>query len=68
MSEGEKPIEIESVPLQQIAEELHQTLPFAETALEELRGVERVELVSAQAGANLVNPGDELFYWLVLEG
>jgi signal transduction histidine kinase len=68
MSEGPKPIEIESVPLRQVAEELRQSLPFAETAVEELRGVEQLERVRAQAGATLVSPGDELCYWLVLDG
>jgi signal transduction histidine kinase len=68
MSDGPKPIEIESVPVQQIARELRQTLLFAETAWGDLRGVEQVERVRAQAGATLVNPGDELSYWLVLDG
>ncbi|MGB6688868.1 MAG: ATP-binding protein [Terracidiphilus sp.] len=68
MSEGPKPIEIESVPLQQIARELRQTRPFAETDLDQLPGVDHVERVTAGAGAVLVEPGAELFYWLLLEG
>jgi signal transduction histidine kinase len=68
MSEGPKPVAIESVPLQQVADELRQTRPFAETEIDRLQGVERVELVAADAGAVLVEPGGELFYWILLEG
>jgi signal transduction histidine kinase len=68
MSEGPKPIEIESVALQQVAQELRKTRPFAETDLERLGGVDRVDRVTAGAGAVLIHPGDEPCYWLVIEG
>ncbi len=68
MNEGQQPVEIDSVPLQQVAEALHQTLPFAETPFEQLHSVEQVERVTAPAGSVLVMPADDLSYWLVLEG
>jgi signal transduction histidine kinase len=55
--------------LQEVAEALSQTRPFAETECAALRGVERVDRVKAQAGAVLVEPGQKpLLYWLVLKG
>jgi CRP-like cAMP-binding protein len=69
MSEGEQTVRFESIPLGDVAEALRQTYPFAQTGFEELRGVDQVERVTAKAGAVLVQPGgDELAYWLVLEG
>jgi signal transduction histidine kinase len=62
-------MEIESVPLQQVAEALRQTRPFAETDFADLSGVDRVDRVSVKADAVLVEPGQQRrFYWLVLEG
>ncbi len=69
MAEGEQPIEIESVPLGEVAEALRRTRPFAETDTAALRGVERVDRIKAKAGAVLVKPGGPpSFYWIVLEG
>jgi signal transduction histidine kinase len=69
MAEGEQPIEIESVPVGEVAEALRQTRPFAETDTAALRGVERVDRVKAKAGAVLVEPGGPpSFYWVVLDG
>jgi signal transduction histidine kinase len=73
MSQGKPMIEIESLPLTEVAEALRQTLPFAgtsaETYIEALRGVERVERVMARTGAELVAPGQaHRFYWVVLAG
>ncbi|HUH64745.1 MAG TPA: ATP-binding protein [Terracidiphilus sp.] len=68
MSEGPKPIEVESIQLQHIARELRQTGPFADTDIDNLAGVDRVDLITARAGAVLVQPGEELSYWLVLDG
>jgi signal transduction histidine kinase len=69
MNDGEKSIEIQSVPLREVAEALRRTRPFAETDVAMLTGVETVERVRAKAGAVLVEPGQaENFYWIVLEG
>ena len=66
---SEKPVEVESIPLSEVAGALHQSLLFAETSFEDLRSVERVERVTASAGAVVVQPGDRtLSYWLVLSG
>ena len=73
MSLEGQPIEIESVPLREVVEQLRQTRIFAETDPEvfihALRRVDRVERVTAKAGAVLVSRGDlKRFYWLVFEG
>jgi signal transduction histidine kinase len=73
MAESGQPMEIESVPLQEVAEVLHQTRPFADTPtntyLAALSGVDRVDRVKASAGTVLVEPGPpQGCYWLVLEG
>jgi len=69
MSQGEQPIEIESIPLREVAEALRRTRPFAETDVGALSGVEVVDRVKVNAGGVLVEPGQPLsFYWLVLEG
>jgi signal transduction histidine kinase len=66
-------LEIESIPLREVAEALSQTRPFAETDpqtfLDALHGVVRVDRVKAKADAVLVEPGESrVGYWLVLEG
>jgi signal transduction histidine kinase len=66
-------MEIESAPLQQVAEALRQTRPFAETDpktyLAALGGVDRVDRIKVSAGVVLVEPGEQQrFYWVVLEG
>ena len=69
MSESGKQIEVESILLRDIAEALLQTRPFAGTAFDAIRGIERVERVTAQAGSVLVESGQPwLHYWLVLRG
>jgi CRP-like cAMP-binding protein len=69
MSQGEQPIEIQSIPLREVAEALRQTRPFAETDVSGLSGVEWVDRVKAKAGSVLAEPGQPLrFYWLVLDG
>ena len=69
MTEAVHPVEIESIRLQDVAEALARTRPFAQTPVDALLGVEFVERVTARAGATLVEPGDPLRrYWLVLEG
>jgi signal transduction histidine kinase len=66
-------MEIESVPLQEVAEALRLTRPFAETDpktyLAELGGVDRVDRIQVNAGVVLVEPGEQPHsYCLVLEG
>jgi len=66
-------IEIESVPLRQVVEDLRQSRVFAETApeafIQALGGGAQVDRARAKAGAVLVAPGDpKRFYWLVIEG
>jgi signal transduction histidine kinase len=69
MGQDERPLQFESIPLREVGEALRQTRPFAETNLEDLRGVDRVDRVIAKAGAVLVKPGErQLSYWLVLDG
>ena len=69
MSEAGKPVEVETVALSELAEALHRTRPFAETKIEELRGVERVERMRVPAGTSIADAGDVLdSYWIVLEG
>jgi signal transduction histidine kinase len=69
MNQGEQMIEIESIPLRDVAEALRQTRPFAETDVSALSGVDRVERLHAKAGAVLSEPGQPLrFYLLVLDG
>jgi signal transduction histidine kinase len=68
MSSGAQPVEFESIPLREMAEALLRTRPFAGVNLDAL-GVDRVERVTAKAGAVLAEPMQTLrSYWLVLEG
>jgi signal transduction histidine kinase len=69
MDVSEKPVAIESIPVQQVAEGLGRTRPFAEVDLKLLSGVERVERLTAAAGAVLIEPETPWgYYWVVLEG
>jgi len=69
MSEGARPVEVESIPLGEVAEALLKTRPFAETPIAALAGVGVVERLRVPAGAELASPGDALrSYWLVLDG
>jgi signal transduction histidine kinase len=69
MSESGQAIEIEAMLLRDAGEALLRTRPFSGTTLDALAGVERVERVTAKAGAQLVEPGEAVrFYWLMLEG
>jgi signal transduction histidine kinase len=66
-------LEIESIPLREVAEALRGTRPFAETDphtfLDALHNVKSVDRVTAKAGAVLLEPGEaNIGYWLVLEG
>ena len=66
--EAQRQMKIESVPLRDLADQLRQTRPFAETGFDEIAGIERVDRVEGVAGTVLVEPGEPLSYWLVLEG
>jgi signal transduction histidine kinase len=69
VTESTKLVEVECISLSEVAGDLHQSKLFAETAVEELFGVDQVERVKAHAGAVLVQPGDaRLSYWLVISG
>ncbi|HEY1159863.1 MAG TPA: ATP-binding protein [Terracidiphilus sp.] len=69
MSQAGQPIEVQSVPLREVAEALSQTRPFAETSFDDVRGVDRVDRVTARAGAVLVEPWQSVrAYWVVLDG
>ena len=69
MSEGEKRIAVESIPLLDVAEALRRTLPFAEADFEALHDMEPVERIHSPAGSVMAEPGKPLrSYWVVLEG
>jgi signal transduction histidine kinase len=51
MGGGELQIEIETVPLEAVADELRLTLPFAETNFADLAGIGPVERIKVPAGA-----------------
>jgi len=69
MSESAQLIQVETIPLCSVAEALPHTRIFAETAFDAIVDIDRVERVTAKAGAALVEPGEPWrYYWLVLEG
>jgi len=68
MSKTQQPVEFESIPLRDVAEQLRKTRPFAETRFDEVHGVERVDRVIASAGMVLVEPGEPLSYWILIDG
>jgi signal transduction histidine kinase len=69
MSEGGQTIQTETVTAEQVADALHQTLPFNETSLDDLRSFGPMERVTVAAGETLVDPWDPVqSYWVVLKG
>jgi signal transduction histidine kinase len=72
MSKVEQPIEIESIPLRDVAEALSRTHPFAGTGVSLLTGMSRIDTVDrvkVKAGAVLAEPGQPLHsYIVVLDG
>src|ERR1700733_11778131 len=69
MDEGEKPILIESISFEDAKRDLEKTRIFAQTDLGALKGVDRVERITAPAGAAVSEPGAPAnFYCLVLKG
>lgn len=69
MSKGEQSIHVESILLRDLAEAISHTRIFSATPFDAIAGIDRVERVTAPAGAVFVEPGEPwLYYWLVLEG
>jgi signal transduction histidine kinase len=72
MSESPQPIQVESIPLRDVAEALPRTRVFAETPISAIAVIDRIDLVdrvTAKADALLVDTGEpRQFYWLLLEG
>jgi signal transduction histidine kinase len=70
MDLGEKPvIEIESIPLRDVAEALHRTRPFASVDFDALPEIERVERVVVPEGGVLIESNQPWsYYWVVLQG
>jgi signal transduction histidine kinase len=66
MNAGEKVHLVETVPLREIEAELRKTKIFAETNLDDLKDIDRVDLITVPAGGVLAEPGDPAeFYWVV---
>jgi signal transduction histidine kinase len=69
MNESTQAIKVEPIVLKDVADALQHTRIFSGTSFDSIRGVERVERVTAKTDAVLVEPGEPwLYYWLVLEG
>ena len=73
MDEGEKTMEIEPVTLQEVAEALSHSQPFAETPFETLERAfpngKTLDRIKLKAGTTLMEPGQSFsYYWLLLEG
>jgi signal transduction histidine kinase len=69
MGEGGKQIQIESIPLLDLAEALRHTRPFAGTDFALLKSLGRVDSVTAEAGTVLAEAGGTFKnYWVVLDG
>jgi signal transduction histidine kinase len=67
--ESETAVRIEQVAFAAVVDPLRRIASFAASDLSQVRGVERVERVTAQAGALLVEPRQSpLYYSVVLEG
>jgi signal transduction histidine kinase len=69
MNDGEKPLLIESIPLEEAAQQLRETRIFAQTSLDLLEGIDRVEQFSVPAGSTVAMPGEQTaYYWIVVRG
>ena len=63
------PLQIEPIALRDLSAVLPSTRIFADTPVESLGRIDRVERVTAQAGTVLIGAGEPFHsYWLVLEG
>jgi len=73
MSQGDQALEIETVPLEEVAEELAETGPFSQLgsagAVAALGATMRVDRIRAKAGSVLISPGEPHdAYCVVLRG
>jgi signal transduction histidine kinase len=69
MGEGEQKIVIEQVSLEEVAEALRQTVPFAETSFADLAGIGPVDRVKVAAGAVIEETwAPNHVYGVVLDG
>ena len=69
MSQSGQGVEIESVPLEEMAVALLQTRPFSGTSLDALRSVVTVDRVTVRAGSVVMEPQQPVrYYWVVLVG
>jgi signal transduction histidine kinase len=69
MGKGAEMMEIETIPLKEVAEDLRRTRPFADVDVGLLSGVDSVQRVKVNAGGVLLEPGQPLrYYLLVLDG
>lgn len=69
MNENVKGVAVESISLSDVAGALQDCKLFSQTSVEQLRGMEEVDRITAEAGRVLVTPGETtLSYWLVLSG
>jgi signal transduction histidine kinase len=69
MGEGNQRVTVTSVPLQDVAELLRQTRPFAETDVSKLPWLTQIERVNAAAGTPVMQTSDPaLHYWVILQG
>jgi len=69
MAEANQSVIVESVAFKDIAAELRGTRPFAGTNTDYLPGLDRIDRVTAKAGAVLIEAGAPAdSYWIVLRG
>ena len=69
MSENEPSIQVEPIHLKDLAAALPHTRIFASTPFDAISDLDRIERVTAKAGAVLVEAGQPwLYYWLLLDG
>jgi signal transduction histidine kinase len=66
MNSSDERIEIESIPLREIADALRKTRPFAETDLSAITGIDNVDRIKLKTGQALAEPGDTRNVYCVL--
>ena len=68
MSEGQQPFNIQPIALRDVAGHPAVAHLFAEACVDQMPGGEELDWVTARAGSVLVEPGQPIYYWLMLEG
>ena len=69
MGDGNQRVAVTAVPLQDVAEDLRQTRPFAKVDLSTLPATTHVERVTVRAGEPVMQAGEPtLHYWVILKG